>query len=217
MTLSNQHTGTKIIGISGGSGSGKTTLAHKIFLYFGPQNAATLGQDSYYYDQSQAKDITKVNFDHPEAIDFDLLHLHLQMLKENKQVEVPIYDFVSHSRTQRIELLNPHRLIVMDGTLLLSQEKIRKIMDYSVFLNVPEQVRFERRLKRDVIERGRTKESVHLQFHSQVKPMHDDFVQTSMVHADLVLDTDYSEGAVLEQITRELKLPQDLIDMAGQI
>ncbi len=175
-----------IIGIAGGSGSGKTTLAKKICQQFGFDQCAILSQDHYYHDQSKKFDGDggSVNFDHPSSLDFDLLAQHLEQLKKGQPIEVPVYDFVTHSRKPISEKMNPVPVVVVDGTLLFSQPQILNKVDHKLFVDVPENVRFERRLRRDVEERGRTPEGVKKQFLAQVKPMHDQYVEPSKKFAD---------------------------------
>jgi len=216
MSQVNKANSCKVIGITGGSGSGKTTLARKLFIYFGAKSCALIGQD-YYYDQSAEEDITRVNFDHPSAIDFKLLAKHIRDLKAGKEIQVPVYDFVTHSRAKQVELLNPHPLIIIDGTLILSQKIIVEELDLAIFLDVPEDLRFARRLKRDVIERGRTEVGVKNQFYQQVKPMHDEYVQPYKDMADIIATKNYSEGDILQQVVDYLRLDKNMINMTGQI
>lgn len=178
-----------IVGISGGSGSGKTTLSRLIQKSVGAEKCATLSQDNYYLDQSHLfdRDGGVVNFDHPKSLEFSLMATHLRMLKNGMEVKIPAYDFVTHSRRSQGELFAPKSLILIDGILILSQPEIVKELDYSIFVDTPELVRFERRLFRDVRERGRTPEGVREQFYSQVKPMHDIFVEPSRASADKVI------------------------------
>jgi uridine kinase len=175
-----------IVAIAGGSGSGKTTLARKIRQNLGQDKCSILSQDHYYHDQSHKFDGDggSVNFDHPSSLDFDLLAEHLGQLKKGLSIQVPVYDFVTHRRKKEYELMFPSSVIVLDGTLLFSQPKILEKLDYKLFVDVPESVRFERRLKRDVQERGRTPDGVRKQFESQVKPMHDQFIEPSKKFAD---------------------------------
>lgn len=170
-----------IVGVAGGSGSGKTTFAKRLLLKLGSDNCAIIGQDSYYIDQSHRfdRDGGAVNFDHPSAIDFQLLEQHLIALKSGQAIEVPIYDFATHKRLPETVKVLPHPIILVDGILILSQVNVRAHFDYAVFIDTPEDLRFARRLKRDVEERGRTKEGVTAQFMGQVKPMHDQFVEPS--------------------------------------
>ncbi len=176
---------TTIIAIAGGSGSGKTTFAKRLLAALGTDNAAMVAQDSYYIDQSHRfdKDGGAVNFDHPSALDFALMAQHLGELRQGLTIQVPIYDFATHKRLQRAEPLAPHRYILVDGILILSQENLRPHFDISVFIDVEEKVRFERRLRRDTTERGRTAEGVREQFYRQVAPMHEEFVAPSAHHA----------------------------------
>jgi uridine kinase len=175
----------KVIGIVGGSGSGKTTFAKNLIGSIESDLVSMLGQDSYYIDQSAKFDGDggSVNFDHPQAIDFDLMGTHIDRFKNGNAIEVPIYDFATHSRSREFIELAPTPILVIDGTLLLHQSELRGLIDHSVFIQIEEQIRFERRLKRDVLERGRTKEGVKLQFDGQVKPMHDLFVEPQIGHA----------------------------------
>lgn len=178
-----------IVGITGGSGSGKTTLSRLIQKAVGAERCATISQDSYYYDQSHLfdRDGGVVNFDHPKSLEFSLLATHLRMIKQGKVVNIPTYDFKTHSRTSTVNEFVPKPLVLIDGILILSQPDIVKELDYSIYVDTPEQVRFERRLFRDVRERGRTPEGVREQFYSQVKPMHDVFVEPSRDVADNVI------------------------------
>lgn len=204
MPMSQHETKPKIfiLAIAGGSGSGKTTLAKKMLQRFGPTKAAIIGQDSYYFDQSDRfdQDGGEINFDHPSSLDFQLLAQHLSELKRGNSIEIPVYDFVTHKRSGHIEKLSPHSVIIIDGTLILSQPNLQELIDYSVFLDVPEEVRLSRRLKRDVEERGRTEDGVMTQFRNQVKPMHDKYVQPSSKTANLVIPMVYNDKDVYEII-----------------
>ncbi len=182
-----------IIGISGGSGSGKTTLARMIHQRLTSQHCEILYQDSYYLGQSE-------NFDHPDSLDFGLMSEHLRELSEGRSVNVPTYDFVSHSRRPETVYFQPKSVVVVDGILILTQKAIRRHLDYSVFVETSEELRFARRLERDIRERGRTEEGVIRQFFSQVKPMHDLFVEPSKQHADLSVCGEGRLEAVLEKI-----------------
>lgn len=184
---------SKIVAIAGGSGSGKTTLAKKICQIIGTQKCVILSQDHYYKDQSHHfdKDGGAVNFDHPNSLDFELLYDHLVQLKNGVSVKVPVYDFVTHSRKSSYELLTSASVIVVDGTLLFSQKNICELVDHKVFVDVPESLRYQRRLKRDVVERGRTPDGVYKQFVSQVKPMHDQFIEPTKVIADTIANDEF--------------------------
>ena len=177
----NLNSRTWVIAIVGGSGSGKTTLAKKIKTKLAGHGCTILGQDSYYIDQSSKFDHDggAVNFDHPNSLEFSLLGRHIQELKQGRNIEVPVYDFATHKRLVQTETFHHHPVILVDGTLILSQPQLLPLFDESVFLEVDEGTRFQRRMKRDVEERGRTPEGVHEQFYKQVKVMHDQFVEPS--------------------------------------
>ncbi len=178
-----------VVGVAGGSGSGKTTLAQELVRAFGDEHSCLVMQDSFYIDQSARFDGDggSVNFDHPSSLDFGLLESQLRALKDGRAVEVPIYDFATHSRLARAEPLESRPLVVVDGTLILDAANVRPLFDVSVFVECAEDVRFNRRLERDVRERGRTPDGVHKQFLRQVKPMHDAFVEPSKQHAHLTV------------------------------
>jgi uridine kinase len=188
------------IGIAGGSGSGKTTIARLLAKHFEGQ-CALLAQDSYYVDQSARFDGDggSVNFDHPDSIEFALLARQLSKLKLGSVVEVPRYDFATHTRKRECDVVRPMPFILVEGTLILSQPLVRAELDFSVFIEAQERVRFERRLRRDVEERGRTPEGVRKQFDLQVKPMHDQFVEPSAKHAGLVVS---GEMPLDEELTK---------------
>jgi uridine kinase len=184
-----------LIGISGGSGSGKTTFARMLNAHLnsthGEGFSAILAQDHYYIDQSsrfKEDGDPSVNFDHPSAIEFSLLSRHLEQLRLKHPVEVPIYDFVTHTRKTVATPFPPRPVVIVDGMLLLSQAIVRPWLDHSIFVDAPESIRYERRLRRDVTERGRTPEGVERQFRAQVKPMHDEFIEPSRRYASLVVD-----------------------------
>ncbi|WP_127718063.1 uridine kinase [Halobacteriovorax sp. HLS] len=181
-----------IIGVAGGSGSGKTTFASRLKEKLGLEHCSVLGQDSYYIDQSNRFDHDggSVNFDHPESLDFDLMAEHLQLLKKGKDISVPIYDFATHTRSSDTVYLTPKKIVFVDGILIFSQPKVVEHLDHKVFIDCPEELRFSRRLNRDVVERGRTEEGVTNQFKKQVKPMHDLFVEPSKNHACDIVNVD---------------------------
>jgi uridine kinase len=177
---------TIVVGISGGSGSGKTTFARQL----NARLCEILAQDHYYVDQSakfRGDGDPSVNFDHPSAIDFPLIAKHLQDLKHGRTVEVPIYDFATHTRADDTTHFPRVSIVIVDGMLLLSQAVVLPLLDYRIFVSAPEQTRYERRLARDVRERGRTPEGVEKQFRAQVKPMHDQFIEPSQAEADEII------------------------------
>jgi len=199
-----------IIGISGGSGSGKTffanQLAKSVEKTLGPSCCSVLLQDHYYRDQSQRFDHDggAVNFDHPDAIDFELLTEHVRQLKSGLKVEVPIYDFATHKRLMKTNSMEVTPIILVDGILIFHPPRLREQFDDLIFFDTPEELRFSRRLERDTRERGRTPEGVHNQFYKQVKPMHDLFVEPAKHFANLIVkDQGECEGAV-ELTARDL-------------
>jgi len=204
---------TLVIGISGGSGSGKTTFARllnqKLQENFGPKFSAILAQDHYYIDQSakfRGDGHPAVNFDHPSAIDFALIAEHLKALKKGNGVEVPIYDFATHTRDKDTKAFVPCSVVLVDGMLLLSQAVILLELDYCIFVEAPEDVRYQRRLARDVKERGRTPEGVEKQFKAQVKPMHDEFIEPSRMTANQVVSGLTPFEPVIEALILKLQL-----------
>ncbi len=200
---------TLLIGICGGSGSGKTTLANMVAQHFGHRSSASFAFDSYYLDQGHlaASERALVNFDHPDSLDVALFVQHLRDLRAGSEIAVPVYDFSTHSRTNDVHIVDPRPIVVVEGILLLAFPEIRECLDLTVYRDCPEQTRFDRRLARDVAERGRTPESVAEQFAATVKPMHDRFVQPSMDVASLVtLFSEELEDANLRVLAEIIKL-----------
>lgn len=170
-----------ILGVAGGSGSGKTYFARALAQRLGSESCAVVYQDNFYIDQSRNFDFDggSVNFDHPDAIDFDLLATHLALLKKHEAVQIPIYDFVTHSRKKETIHVTPKAVIIVDGILIFHADQVRMQFDDLIFFDTPEDLRYKRRLERDVKERGRDPEGVRNQFLRQVKPMHDQYVEPS--------------------------------------
>jgi uridine kinase len=191
-----------VIGVSGGSGSGKTTFARLLQANLQESFSGVVSQDSYYRDHSMQfdKDGGKVNFDHPDSLDFALLNDHVRKLKSGEDILVPQYDFVTHRRRVELCVFVCRPVVVVDGTLLLSQPEFRDQLDFSFFIEASEDTRFQRRLYRDVRERGRTPEGVKDQFTKQVKPMHDLFVEPSKAHATRVISGETSFAPIIHEI-----------------
>lgn len=193
-----------ILAVSGGSGSGKTTLVRALQEAIGTDYCEIISQDNYYFDVSNIFDFDggAVNFDHPQSIEFSLMMEHLQSLKDGESARIPTYCFKTHSR-QGSFLFEPRKpILLVDGILLLSQEELLPFFDLTVFVDAEERVRFDRRLKRDVRERGRSPEGVRAQFDSQVKPMHDRFVEPSKDFADILCDGQAPIESSVEQVLK---------------
>jgi len=177
-----------IIAVVGGSGSGKTTVARAIHSSLG-HDAAFLDMDAYYRDQRHLafEERLQVNYDHPDAFDLDLMVEHLGQLGRGEAIEKPTYDFARHTRAERREVVEPRRAIIVDGILLLAESRLRALFDIKVFVDVDDDVRFIRRLQRDVEERGRSMTDVVRQYLSTVRPMHLEFVEPSKRYADIII------------------------------
>ncbi|RMD93343.1 MAG: uridine kinase [Calditrichaeota bacterium] len=178
-----------LIGIAGGSGSGKTLVAKNIFSELGSDKVVILCQDSYYKDLSHLPpdERHKQNFDHPDAIDSELLIEHVKALLRGETIQQPIYDFVTHTRKKETVTIGPHTIVVLEGILILYNPELRDLMDIKIYVETDPDVRVLRRLKRDILERGRTLESVIKQYEESVRPMHLQFVEPSKRYADIII------------------------------
>ena len=178
-----------IVGVAGGSGSGKTYFARELQKILGDEKCSILYQDNYYLDQSHRFDGDggTVNFDHPESLDFELLAFGLKELKKGGSIEVPLYEFATHTRKVETLTFKARPIILVDGILILDSPVVRAQLDEAIFFDTPEELRFKRRLDRDVAERGRTPEGVKKQFDLQVKPMHNQFVEPSKIFAQTIV------------------------------
>jgi uridine kinase len=178
-----------IIGICGGTGSGKTTVANKILQSVSANEVAFIQQDSYYrnLDQMPLDYRQKVNFDHPDAIDNDLLVEHVRALKSGQAVDLPMYDFKNHLRRKETLRMEPKLITILEGILIFAEKRLLEEMDIKVFVDTPDDIRFIRRLRRDIAERGRTADSVIEQYLATVRPMHMQFVEPSKRCADVII------------------------------
>ncbi|WP_237202088.1 uridine kinase [Rothia endophytica] len=183
-----------IIGIAGGTGSGKTTLTNSLLKRFNGQ-VGVIYHDNYYKrnDHLTYDERTELNYDAPTAFDNDLLVTHLKALIAGQTIETPVYDFTDHNRSEETMIVQPQRIIILEGILIFVEEEIRKLCDIKIFVDTDADVRILRRLRRDVIERGRSIESVESQYLATVKPMHELHVEPSKRHADMIIP----EGANL--------------------
>lgn len=195
------------IGIAGGTGSGKTTVAEMIARELGEARVRVLVQDHYYrsLDHLSPAERARQNFDHPDAIDADLMACHVRALKAGEPIDRPVYDFRTHTRTGQTVRLEPREVLIVEGILVLELDAVRALMDVKLYVDTDDDLRFIRRLQRDISERGRTVESVIEQYLATVRPMHLDFVEKSRRHADIILPwRDYNRPAV-EMVTRMLR------------
>jgi len=178
-----------IIGICGGTGSGKTTVANKILQTVSAHEVAFIQQDSYYrnIDEMPLDYRHQVNFDHPDALDNDLLVEHVSALKAGRAVELPIYDFKNHLRRKETLRMEPKLITIIEGILIFNERRLLEDMDIKVFVDTPDDIRFIRRLRRDIAERGRTVDSVIEQYLATVRPMHMQFVEPSKRCADVII------------------------------
>ncbi|MEO1581339.1 MAG: uridine kinase [Pseudomonadota bacterium] len=179
--------GVHIIGIAGGSCSGKTRLLHQLLAALGPERCALVLQDNYYHSRPEAqRDNLKFNFDHPDSIDFEYLADDLEALKRGQEVVCPQYDFARHERIEgEGVVVAPRPIVLLDGILILTEKRVRQLIDFSAYIACAPEERLRRRLARDVAERGRIEDNVIAQFEQQVQPMHLEFVRPSSTHATL--------------------------------
>jgi uridine kinase len=178
-----------VIGVAGGSGSGKTTVVRRIVESLGNDQVTVLEHDRYYRDRGDLRleERAALNYDHPDSLETDLMVRHLEALRNGAPVEVPVYDFARYARVPATDLAQPRRAIIVEGILIYTDAALRSLLDVKVFVDADDDIRFIRRLRRDVAERGRTMESVVEQYLNTVKPMHLDFVEPSKRYADIIV------------------------------
>jgi uridine kinase len=181
-----------IIGIAGGTGSGKTTVVHQIMNELPSTEVGVISQDSYYKETNNLtyEERTKINFDHPRAIDFDLLISHLNDLKAGKVIDQPIYSFVTHNRTEDTISTHPRKVMIVEGILIFTNPEIRDLFDIKVYVHADSDERLIRRLKRDIAERGRDMEEVLTRYQTTLKPMHEQFIEPTKAFADIIIPND---------------------------
>ena len=178
-----------LIGIAGGTGSGKTSIAKAIASDFGKSEVALIEQDAYYRDLSNLnmEERSVVNFDHPDAVDFDFMKLQLNNLIQGNKVNIPIYDFATHTRKNDTHPVERHRIIILEGILTLFHQEIRDMMDIKIYVETADDIRIIRRIKRDIEKRERTFTSVIEQYYNTVRPMHIQFVEPTKKYADIII------------------------------
>lgn len=198
---------TIIIGISGASASGKSLLANTIVKELGSDLVAVISEDSYYKDQSNIpfEEREKTNYDHPDSLDHDLLYQHLCLLQEGQTVEVPRYNHSLHARDSQTKTVGNHAIIVLEGILLFVDPALRKLMDIRIFMDTPLDICLIRRLKRDVIERNRTFNSVLDQYETTVRPMYLQFIEPSKRYADIIVPRGGENRIAIDMIKAKMK------------
>lgn len=196
-----------VIGIAGGSGSGKTTVAQSILQRVGPDRIAFIQHDAYYKDLSGLPPVQRaeVNFDHPNSLETSLLIRHVETLRSGQPVEIPIYDFSTHSRTDKSFIVKPRGVILVEGILIFVEAELRGLFDVKIFVDTDSDLRFIRRLERDISERGRTVESVVHQYQATVRPMHLEFVEPSKRYADVIIPEGGFNTAALDMVVARIE------------
>jgi uridine kinase len=197
---------TLVIGIAGGSGSGKTTVAEQILNRVGADQIAFLQHDSYYKDLGGLPPTqhASINFDHPNSLDTDLLIEHITRLRAGQPVEVPIYDFSTDRRTGQTFQVLPRRVVLVEGILIFVDAALRELFDVKIFVDTDSDIRFIRRLERDITERGRTTESVIKQYQATVRPMHLEFVEPSKRYADVIIPYGGFNTAAMDMVVARI-------------
>ena len=195
-----------VVGVAGGSGSGKTTVVDRVVAHFGRDVVTVIRHDAYYHDLSHlpAARRARVNFDHPDSLDTELLVDHLRALRAGRSVQVPVYDFETHTRTGQSVPAEPRPVVLVDGILVLALPKLREMLDLRTFVDVDARDRLDRRIERDVQQRGRTRASVVAQFETSVAPMHERFVGPSREHADLIIEGGGHNTIGVSQLIRRI-------------
>jgi uridine kinase len=195
------------LAVAGGTGSGKTTIANEIVKRVGAQRIAFIQHDSYYYDRGRLPldPRHQPNFDHPDALETDLLIEHLAALKAGQAVEIPVYDFTTDRRLMHTRRVDPHPVILVEGLLIFVEARLRELFDVKIFVDTDNDIRFIRRLRRDIAERGRSMESVVDQYLSTVRPMHLEFVEPSKRYADVIIPEGGFNTVALEMVVARIE------------
>ncbi|PCS01371.1 uridine kinase [Lactococcus fujiensis JCM 16395] len=195
-----------IIGVTGGSASGKTSVSHAILESFTDENIGMIEHDSYYKDQSNLtfEERTKTNYDHPLAFDTDFLIAQLKELRAGRAVDVPIYDYANHTRSNKTYRQEPVDVLIVEGILVLEDERLRDLMDIKIFVDTDDDVRIIRRIRRDIEERGRTLDSVISQYLTAVKPMYHQFIEPTKRYADVIIPEGVSNTVGIDIITTKV-------------
>ena len=199
-----------VIGIAGGSGSGKTTVLQRIIREFGADPIAVLDHDAYYHDLSHLspEERAQFNFDHPDALETDLMRTHLDRLIEGKAVEKPVYDFTTHTRSDDTETVEPRPVIIIEGILVLAESLLEERMDIKIYVDAADDIRLMRRIRRDIQERGRSIEGILRQYERTVRPMHLEFVEPSKRAADIIIPRGGHNRVAIQMVMSRI---QDLL------
>ena len=197
-----------VIGIAGGTGSGKTSIAAKIMKTFKDQSVLLIQQDSYYRDQSHLtfEERLETNYDHPDAFDNDLLMEQIHKLQQYEAIEVPVYDYARHTRSDEIMRVEPKEVVILEGILVLEDAKLRDLMDIKIFVDTDADIRILRRMVRDMEERGRTAQSVIDQYLSAVRPMHNQFVEPSKCYADVIIPEGGKNRVAIDLVATKIEM-----------
>ena len=195
-----------VIGIAGGTGSGKTTFSRELVATLMTNKIVYISHDSYYRDLSDLpfSERVKVNFDHPDALETDLLIRHIEALRNGEAVDIPIYNFVEHTRSKETEHIEPQPVILIEGILIFAVKELRDLMDMKIFVDTDADIRFIRRLRRDIDERGRSVNSVCDQYINVVRPMHEAFVEPSKRYADIIVPRGGHNHAALDMVAAKI-------------
>ncbi|MBQ3253586.1 MAG: uridine kinase [Acholeplasmatales bacterium] len=196
-----------LISIAGGTASGKTTVVSKIESYFNKDEVTVVCMDNYYKrrDDISLDDRKKINYDHPDAIDMELLKDHIRMLLAGKEIDSPVYDFSNHNRSNKTITVKPTKVIILEGILALYDEVIRDLSNILIFVESESDIRFIRRLKRDIISRGRSLDDVIMQYLSTVKPMYDSYVAPTKRYADIIIPNDTKHDMAIDILSAKIK------------
>ena len=202
----NDYNNLLLIGVCGGSASGKSSISKYIHNYFGQKKCGIIEVDSYYNDLRHIdfEEREKKNFDHPNAFDFNFLYEQLIALKNNSSIEIPIYDYKTHTRKNDFKKISNQKIIVIEGILTFHDKRVRDILDMKIFVDTSEKVRMERRIKRDMRSRKRTYESIIHQFKSTVTPMHNKFIQPTKKYADFIITKGVKNTVAMEQLISKI-------------
>ena len=196
-----------IIGVFGGTGSGKTTIVNQIFSKFAIGEMLVISQDAYYKDNSEIsyEERCLLNYDHPNSIDFELLYSHLKDLKKGFSISQPVYDFKIHNRTKKTVKISPKKVIILEGILIMNYPKLRSLLDLKVYIDANSDIRMERRVNRDISERGRTPKEVINRYITMLIPMHKKFISPMKLHADMVVENHKNTPPNIESLLQKIK------------